>query len=205
MKDEVDHAAVRLLFLLDYAILPGCTAVFELKFAFWQLSLKAVVCLQCGLPSVPWHCWLGIRKSIRSVKNWVTWLFLWSEIQMICMWSSWCHCQPVISCFIKIQTGLTFLVLAYPGCPGKKAVKWASVCQLSLNVLCIFSLQLQSYSCDHFPSKIGLRMFEMYCKRKGVVFSLIVCLSICVCHTANKRRLIDWHTSLCVNQSIFVY
>jgi len=25
----------------------------------------------------------------------------------------------VISCFIKIQTGLTFLMPAYPGCPGK--------------------------------------------------------------------------------------
>jgi len=24
------------------------------------------------LPSVLWHCWLGIRKSIRLIKNWVT-------------------------------------------------------------------------------------------------------------------------------------
>jgi len=40
--------------------------------------------------------------------------------------SSWCHCHPVTSCFIKIQTGLTFLVLAYPGCPGKVVVKWVS-------------------------------------------------------------------------------
>jgi len=29
----------------------------------------------------------------------------------------------VISCFIKIQIGLTFLVPAYSGCPGKEAVK----------------------------------------------------------------------------------
>ena len=29
-----------------------------------------------------------------------------------------------ISCFIKIQIGYTFLVPAYPGCPGKEAVKW---------------------------------------------------------------------------------
>ena len=28
-----------------------------------------------------------------------------------------------LSCFIKIQTGFTFLVPAYPGCPGKEAVK----------------------------------------------------------------------------------
>jgi len=23
-------------------------------------------------------------------------------VQMICIWSSWCHCHPIISCFIKI-------------------------------------------------------------------------------------------------------
>jgi len=32
------------------------------------------------------------------------------------------QCHPVISCFFKIQIGLTFLVLAYPGCPGKTGV-----------------------------------------------------------------------------------
>jgi len=31
--------------------------------------------------------------------------------------------NPIISCLIYIQTGFTFLVPAYPGCPGKKAVK----------------------------------------------------------------------------------
>jgi len=33
--------------------------------------------------------------------------------------------------FIKMQIGLTFLVLAYPGCPGKEAFKWVSC-------LCVF-------------------------------------------------------------------
>ena len=28
------------------------------------------------------------------------------------------------SCFSKIQIGFTFLVPAYPGCPGKEAIKW---------------------------------------------------------------------------------
>ena len=47
---------------------------------------------------------------------------------MICKWSSRCHCHPIISCFIKIwKTGLTFLVLVYPGCLGKEAVKRVSV------------------------------------------------------------------------------
>jgi len=63
-------------------------------------------------PSVLWHCWLGVRKSIRPVKKWVmgvlAWLSVWSVVQMICIWPSWCHCHPIISCFSKIQNGLPF-------------------------------------------------------------------------------------------------
>jgi len=33
-----------------------------------------------------------------------------------------------VSCFSKIQIGFTFLVLAFPGVPGLRAVKWVSVC-----------------------------------------------------------------------------
>jgi len=43
------------------------------------------------------------------------------------MWSSWCQGHPVISCFIEIQNGLTFLVFSYPGCPVIEAIKWVSV------------------------------------------------------------------------------
>jgi len=56
------------------------------------------------------------------------------EVQIICICSRWCHCRPVISCFIKLQNGLTFLALAYPGCPGKEAVKRVYVCQCFDNV-----------------------------------------------------------------------
>jgi len=33
-----------------------------------------------------------------------------------------------ISCFSKIQIGFTFLVLAHPGSPGQRAIKWVCVC-----------------------------------------------------------------------------
>ena len=33
-----------------------------------------------------------------------------------------------VSCFSKIQIGFAFLVLAYPGSPGKRVVKWVCVC-----------------------------------------------------------------------------
>ena len=57
----------------------------------------------------------------------LAWLPVWSQMQVICIWSSWCHCHPIIFCFIKIQIGLTFLLLSYPGCPGKEATKRMSV------------------------------------------------------------------------------
>ena len=49
--------------------------------------------------------------------------------QLVCL-SSHLGIIPQISkfFFIKIQIGLTFLVLAYPGCPRKEAVKRMSVC-----------------------------------------------------------------------------
>jgi len=50
------------------------------------------------LPSVLWRCWLGGRKGIRPVKNWVmgivAWLCVWVEVQM-CTWPSWCHCHSL--------------------------------------------------------------------------------------------------------------
>ena len=38
----------------------------------------------------------------------------------------------IVSCFSKIQTGLTFLVPAHLGSPGKRAVKRVSVCVCGL-------------------------------------------------------------------------
>jgi len=57
----------------------------------------------------------------------LAWLSVWSKVQMICIWSSWCHCHPIISSFIKIQIGLTFLTPTYRGCTGKEAVKRVSI------------------------------------------------------------------------------
>ena len=34
-----------------------------------------------------------------------------------------------VSCFSKIQIGLTFLLPAHPGSPGQRAVEWVYVCR----------------------------------------------------------------------------
>ena len=93
-------------------------------------------CHYCHLPSVLWRCWLGGRKGIRPVKNWVVrcWRGYLSGVR--CRFA-YAHLMPLpltVCCFSKIQIGFTFLVPAHPGCPGKRAVK--RVCVL-LSLLCI--------------------------------------------------------------------
>ena len=82
-------------------------------------------------PSVLWHCWLGDRKGIRSVKKLsggvLAWLSIWSEVQT-CIWRSWCHCHSLSLASVKIQIGFTFLVPAHLGSPGQRAVKRVCVC-----------------------------------------------------------------------------
>jgi len=63
-----------------------------------KLKISLVLVTKVYWPSVLWHCWLGVRKSICHTKNWVmrwwVWLSVWSEVQIICIWSSWCHYHP---------------------------------------------------------------------------------------------------------------
>jgi len=54
------------------------------------------------------------------------------QVQTICIWSSWRQCHHLISCFIKIHIGLTFLLPPYPGCTGKEVLK-----RVSLSVCCL--------------------------------------------------------------------
>ena len=81
--------------------------------------------------SVPWHFWLGGRKGIRPVKKLygevLVWLSVWSEVQTW-IWPSWCHCHLLFLASVKSRLVFTFLVLAHPGSPGKRAVKWVFVC-----------------------------------------------------------------------------
>jgi len=85
----------------------------------WLIALSALTLLVGHREEHP-----ACKKLSNEV---LAWLLAWNKVQIICMWSSWRHCHPVISCFINIQIGLTFLVPVYPGCPGKEAVSCLSV------------------------------------------------------------------------------
>ena len=82
-------------------------------------------CSVCLHPSVLWHCWLGGRKGIRPVKNWV-----WCAVVVVCLeLGADLHVAQLmslpltVSCFSKIQIGFTFLVPAHLGSPRQRAVK----------------------------------------------------------------------------------
>ena len=82
------------------------------------------------IPSVLWCCWLGGRKGIRPVENWVVgcWRGYLSGARCRLAYSPADATATHFSCFSKIQIGFTFRVPAHPGSPGKRAVKRVCVC-----------------------------------------------------------------------------
>ena len=79
---------------------------------------------------------VGRQEGIRPVKN--EW---WGAGMVICLERDadlhMAQLMPLpltVSCFSKIQIGFTFLVLAHPGSPWKRAVKRVCVC------VCVFFL-----------------------------------------------------------------
>ena len=58
----------------------------------------------------------------------LTWLSVWSEVQRFTYGPADATATSSSLTSLKSRIGLTFLVPAYPGCPGKEAVKQVSVC-----------------------------------------------------------------------------
>ena len=81
------------------------------------------------LPSVLWRCWLGGRKGIQSVKNWVVGCWRGCLEQGADLHMAQLMPLPLtVFCFSKIQIGFTFPVLAHLGNPGKKGTLNRCVC-----------------------------------------------------------------------------
>ena len=100
------------------------------------------------VPSVLWRCWLGGRKGIRPVKNWVT-----GAGMVICLErgadSHMAQLMPLpftVSCFSKIQIAFTFLAPDHLGGSGKGPLnRCVRVCVSAhrvdwLQALCSFHL-----------------------------------------------------------------
>ena len=80
------------------------------------------------MPSLLWCCWLGSKKGIRPVKNWVVgcWRVYLSERGADLHMAQLMPLPLTVSCFSKIQISFTLLVLAHPDSPEQRAVKWVS-------------------------------------------------------------------------------
>ena len=111
------------------------------------------LCLQCFDT-----CWLGCRKGIRPVKNWVVGCWCGYLSGAMCRFAQLMPLPLTFSCFSKFPTGFTFLVPAHLGTPGQRAIKRACVCvywnffnlrlcgkfttKPSLKILCIWNVSL---------------------------------------------------------------
>jgi len=67
----------------------------------------------------------------------------------------------IVSCFSKMQVGFTFLVLAHPGSPGQRAVKW----------LCVILLMKLRFKC-FIINATGARwyIFSSCCSSLHILF-----------------------------------
>jgi len=109
-----------------------------------------------------WRCWLGGRKGIRPVKT--EW---WGAGVVVCLERDadlhMAQLMPLlltVSCFSKIQIVFTFLVLAHPGSPGKRAVKRLCVCWIHYAFLQL-SMLVWWWTCD-FSNQLIITQMLMY-------------------------------------------
>ena len=122
-----------------------------------------------AMSSVLWRCWLGGRKGIRPVKNWVMgcWCgYVWNEVQT-CIWPSGCHCHS-----LSFASEISRLVLPFwywltrvvpDRGPLNGCVCIIAMCSFSnliclllsrilLYLLCLLLSQSSTYlSCNHTP------------------------------------------------------
>ena len=60
-----------------------------------------------------------------------------------------------VSCFSKIHIGFAFLILAHPGSPGQRAVKWVCVC------VCVCDIEVAEYIyCVNIYKQSKWRLFH---------------------------------------------
>ena len=109
------------------------------------------------VPSVLWRCWLGGRKGIRPVKNWVVrcWRGYLSGARCRLHTAQLMPLPLSVSCFSKIQIGFTFLVPVHPGSPGERAVKRVCVCVCVWLVTVMINVFIKFEMCSFIHSKDG--------------------------------------------------
>jgi len=122
---KIHHSAYLSMFKrwsMHYLLQCVCYVVFVLV-SMW--------CMSYYKPSVLWRCWLGGRKGIRPIKNWV--VGCWRGMLERGANLHIAQRMPLpltVSRFSKIQIGFSFLVPAHLGNPRKIVVKRVCVCDV---------------------------------------------------------------------------
>jgi len=111
--------------------------------------------------------------------------------------------NPIISCLIHIQTGITVLVPAYPGCPEKSPLSGCGSGGGSSGSGAICVNPTDSYASAHPINAAGCIVFFMLSIHLCTSISLCVCVCVsvcvCVCVTVCVLRTryfpTNWHLS----------
>jgi len=116
-----------------------CWSVFIL---WWSLmSCSSVDVNEPKIRVCPLMLLVGGRRSIRPVKKLsgevLAWLSVWSKVQMICIWSSSCHCHPIISHSIPVESRMICLSGA-----GLPRFSWKKGHQTDVAVIVVLVLRL---------------------------------------------------------------
>ena len=143
-------------------------------------------CIQWAqVPSVLCRCWLGGRKGIRPVKT--DW---WGAGMVICLERGadlhMAQLMPLpltVTCFSKIQIGLTFLVPAYLGSPGQRAVKRGCVCVCNYDTIfyrwsyyCSETMHVERPACCHDATCCSSLLASFKHALKGRKTGVCVCV-----------------------------
>ena len=122
-----DNAAFCQISLTSFKWSYKCTATSlknTIRTCIWPVCLSPF-CLQC-FDAIGWAA--GRTSGLWKTEWWGAGMVICLERSADLHMAQLMPLPLTVSCFNKIQIGFTCLVLAHPGSPGKRAVKWVCVC-----------------------------------------------------------------------------
>jgi len=114
------------------------------------------------MPSVLWHCLLGVRKSIRPVNNWVMrcWHSYLSGAR--CKWSAYGPDDATATPSSPASDWHNLPGTGLPGCTGKDAIKRMSRLSILYNSSMFWPVFSVSFTCYCLASSLVQDLFSVW-------------------------------------------